>query len=189
MHLAISDAHAGLKAAVGRQFAGAGWQRCRVHFMRNLAGKVSSKQQAAVLAAVKTVFAHTDRKDLAAQWDTVADTLDTSFPTVAEAMRQAKADVLAFTEYPPAHWQKIWSNNPIERLNKEIKRRADVVEIFPNNQAILRLATSVVIDQHDEWQVGRRYLSEVSMQELKKVIAQKNADATAATLAPEALTA
>lgn len=189
VQLAISDAHSGLKGAVARQLAGAGWQRCRVHFMRNLAGKVPSKQQAAVLAAVKTVFAHTDPEALAQQWDTVADTLDAGFPKVAEMLRQAKPDVLAFTEYPLAHWQKIWSNNPIERLNKEIKRRADVVEIFPNNQAIIRLATSVVIDQHDEWQVCRRYLPEVSMNELKAVIAKKNAAAAAAALAPEALTA
>jgi putative transposase len=158
VRLAISDAHAGLNAAVARQFTGAGWQRCHVHFMRNLAGKVPGKQQAAVLAAVTTIFAHTDRDALPAQWDTVADTLEPSYPAVAAMMSEAKTDVPAFAEYPLAHWQKIWSNNPIERLNKETKRRADVVETFPNNQAILRLATSVVIDQHDEWQVCRRPL-------------------------------
>ncbi|MEX3632822.1 MULTISPECIES: IS256 family transposase [Actinomycetes] len=173
VHLVISDAHAGLKAAVAKQFVGASWQRCRVHFMRNLHGTVASKHAPAVTAAVKTIFAHTDPKDVAAQWDQVADTFAGSFPKAHQMMREAKTDVLAFTAFPRGHWQKIWSNNPIERLNKEIKRRADVVEIFPNPEAFLRLATSVVIDQHDEWQVGRRYLSESSMGELRAVIAAK----------------
>ena len=173
VHLVISDAHAGLKSAVAQQFSGSSWQRCRVHFMRNLHGAVSAKHAPAVTAAVKTVFAHTDPDEVAAQWDTVADSLAASFPKVAAMMNEAKADVLAFTAFPRAHWQKIWSNNPIERLNKEIKRRADVVEIFPNPAAFLRLATAVVIEAHDEWQVTRRYLSEISMAELRKVIAAK----------------
>ncbi len=175
VHLVISDAHAGLKAAVAQQFSGSSWQRCRVHFMRNLHGAVSAKHAPAVTAAVKTVFAHTDPAEVAAQWDTVADSLAASFPKVAAMMNEAKADVLAFTAFPRAHWQKIWSNNPIERLNKEIKRRADVVEIFPNPAAFLRLATAVVIEAHDEWQVTRRYLSEISMAELRKVITAKQA--------------
>ncbi|MDV8009636.1 IS256 family transposase [Rhodococcus sp. IEGM 1318] len=181
VHLVISDAHQGLKAAVAQQFNGAAWQRCRVHFMRNLHGKVASKQIPPVMAAVKTIFAHTEPDDIHAQWDQVADTLESSFPKVAEMMREAKADVLAFTAFPKAHWQKIWSNNPIERLNKEIKRRADVVEIFPNPAAFLRLATAVVIEAHDEWQVTRRYVSDVSMDELRKVIADKERAAATAT--------
>ncbi|MDV8003197.1 IS256 family transposase [Rhodococcus sp. IEGM 1408] len=173
VHLVISDAHAGLKAAVAQQFVGAAWQRCRVHFMRNLHGAVSAKNAPVVTAAVKTIFAHTEPDAVAEQWDQVADTFADSFPKVNTMMREAKSDVLAFTAFPRGHWQKIWSNNPIERLNKEIKRRADVVEIFPNPAAFLRLATSVVIDQHDEWQVTRRYLSETSMAELRRVIAAK----------------
>ncbi len=174
VHLVISDAHAGLKTAVAQQFTGSAWQRCRVHFMRNLHGAVSTKQAPVVTAAVKTIFAHTEPAEVAAQWDQVADTLEASFPKVAAMMAEAKPDVLAFTAFPKAHWQKIWSNNPIERLNKEIKRRADVVEIFPNPPAFLRLATAVVIEAHDEWQVTRRYLSDISMAELRKVIAAKH---------------
>ncbi len=178
VHLVISDAHAGLKAAVAQQFTGSSWQRCRVHFMRNLHGVVAAKHAPAVTAAIKTVFAHTEPAEVAEQWDQVADTLEPAFPKVAEMMAEAKTDVLAFTAFPRAHWQKIWSNNPIERLNKEIKRRADVVEIFPNPAAFLRLATAVVIEAHDEWQVTRRYLSDISMAELRNVIAAKHAAIT-----------
>jgi transposase-like protein len=181
VHLVISDAHAGLKAAISQQFSGASWQRCRVHFMRNVGSAVSAKQVPPVMAAVKTIFAHTEPDAVAAQWDKVADTLAESFPKVASMMRDAKVDVLAFRGFPKAHWQKIWSNNPIERLNKEIKRRADVVEIFPNPAAFLRLATAVVIEAHDEWQVTRRYVSDVSMDELRVVIAAKQRAAEAET--------
>ncbi|MCK0093905.1 IS256 family transposase, partial [Rhodococcus sp. F64268] len=156
VHLVISDAHSGLKAAIAQQFAGSAWQRCRVHFMRNIRATVGAKHVPPVMAAVKTIFAHTDPVEVAAQWDQVTDTFAGSFPKAAALMESAKYDVLAFTAFPKAHWQKVWSNNPIERLNKEIKRRADVVEIFPNPAAFLRLATAVVIEQHDEWQVTRR---------------------------------
>ena len=159
VHLVISNAHAGLKAAVAQQFTGPAWQRCRVHFMRNVHGAVSTKQPPVVTAAVNTIFAHIEPAEVAAQWDQLADTLESSFPKVTAMMAEAKPDVLAFTASPKAHWQKIWSNNQIERLNKEIKRRADVVEIFPNPAAFLRLATAVVIEGHDEWRVTRRYRS------------------------------
>lgn len=190
VHLVISDAHAGLKAAVAQQFTGASWQRCRVHFMRNVTSAVSSKQVPPVMAAIKTIFAHTEPDAVAAQWDQVAETLAASFPKVSAMMAGAREDVLAFRSFPKSHWQKIWSNNPIERLNKEIKRRADVVEIFPNPAAFLRLATAVVIEAHDEWQVTRRYVSDVSMDELRVVIAKKQraaatADTTAESLTPQ----
>lgn len=113
VHLVISDAHAGLKAAVAQQFTGASWQRCRVHFMRNVTSAVSSKQVPPVMAAIKTIFAHTEPDAVAAQWDQVAQTLAGSFPKVSAMMDGAKEDVLAFRAFPKSHWQKIWSNNPI----------------------------------------------------------------------------
>lgn len=192
VHLVISDAHVGLKAAVAQQFTGAPWQRCRVHFKRNVTSAVSSKQVPPAMAAIETIFAHTEPDAVAAQWDQVDQTLAAPFPKVATMMDSAKEDVLAFRAFrafPKSHWQKIWSNNPIERLNKEIKRRADVVEIFPNPAAFLRLATAVVIEAHDEWQVTRRYVSDVSMDELRVVIARKEraaaTDKTAESLTPQ----
>lgn len=180
VHLVISDAHAGLKVAVAQQFTNSSWQRCRVHFMRNLHTAVTRKQSPVVTAAIRTIFVHDDPKELEAQWDQVVASLESSCPKAAAMMIEAKSDVLAFTSFPQAHWQKIWSNNPLERLNKEVKRRADVVEIFPNPPAFLRLATAVVIEAHDEWQVTRRYMSEVSMVELQKVIVKKEAAAAVA---------
>lgn len=180
VHLVISDAHAGLKSAVAQQFQFASWQRCRVHFMRNLHTAVTRKQSPVVTAAIRTIFVHDDPKELEAQWDQVVASLESSCPKAAAMMVEAKSDVLAFTSFPQAHWQKIWSNNPLERVNKEVKRRADVVEIFPNPPAFLRLATAVVIEAHDEWQVTRRYMSEVSMVELQKVIVKKEAAAAVA---------
>lgn len=174
VHLVTSDAHAGLKRAISEQFTGTSWQRCRVHFMRNIGAAVSAKQMPPIMAAIKTIFAHKEPDDMRAQWDQVAQSLASSCPKVAAMLDAAKDDVLAFLAFPAGHWMKIWSNNPIERLNKEIKRRADVVEIFPNQAAFLRLATAVVIEQHDEWQVVRRYVSDASLDELRTVIAAKH---------------
>jgi putative transposase len=141
--------------------------------MRNLHGAVSTTNAPVVTAPVKTIIAHTEPAAVAEQWDQVSDPFADSFPKVNTMMREAKTDVLAFTAFPRGHWQRIWSNNPIERPNKEMKHRAYVVEILPNPAAFHRLATSLVIDQQDEWQVSRRYLSETSMAELRRVIAAK----------------
>ena len=164
VHLVISDAHSGLKAAIAQQFTGSSWQRCRVHFMRNIRATVGTKHVPPVMAAVKTIFAHTDPIEVAAQWDQVTDTFAGSFPKAAALMESAKHDVLAFTAFPKAHWQKVWSNNPIERLNKEIKRRADVVEIFPNPAAFLnRPGESGDSDCWEGWSHAREHHEAVSV--------------------------
>lgn len=165
--LVISDAHAGLKKAIATVFQGAAWQRCRVHAMRNLLCVVPKGQQEMVASLVRTVFAQPDAAHVRAQFDEVADMLSRAHPKAAEMLTEAKEDLLAFTGFPGAHWKKVWSTNPIERVNKEIKRRTDVVGIFPNPAALLRLAGAVLVEQHDEWEAGgRRYLSQASMAEL-----------------------
>ncbi len=144
--------------------AGASWQRCRVHFMRNVLAKVAKGQSDAVAAMVRTIFVQPSAVAVGEQVRVVADSLRAKFPTVAEMLDEAGPDVTAFATFPEVHWRKIWSTNPLERLNREVKRRTDVVGIFPNAQALLRLAGCVLIEAHDEWQSGeRRYLSESSM--------------------------
>ena len=163
VRLVISDAHAGLTAAIRKCMTGASWQRCRVHYARNLLAVVPQSSQEMVAAAFRSIFALGTKEEVEARWDEVSDTLDERFPKAAESMRRARTDVLAFTSFPRAHWRKVWSNNPLERLNKEIKRRSNVVGIFPNDPAVIRLIGAVLADQHDEWAIARRYLSEHSM--------------------------
>ena len=164
VRLVISDQHAGLVKALTRCFAGAAHQRCRVHFARNLLALVPRSHKDMVAALFRTIFAQPDANAVHATWDEVRDQLAKAFPKIGPLMDDAKAEVLAFTAFPKAHWPKIWSNNPIERVNKEIKRRARVVGIFPNEGAVIRLVGAVLADAHDEWQVAdRRYLSEASM--------------------------
>ncbi|MGA9275844.1 IS256 family transposase [Ilumatobacter sp.] len=168
VRLVISDAHAGLKASIRKIMLGASWQRCRVHYIRNLLAVVPKASQDLVASAFRSVFALTDPDEVSKRWDEVVDTLDDRFPKAAESMRSARTDVLMFTAFPQPHWRKIWSNNPLERLNKEIKRRTNVVGIFPNDPAALRLIGAVLADQHDEWMIARHYLSETSMALLDK---------------------
>ena len=168
VRLVISDAHAGLKAAIRKIMLGASWQRCRVHYIRNLLAVVPKASQDLVASAFRSIFALSDPGEVNKRWDEVVDTLDERFPKAAASMRDARTDVLMFTAFPPAHWRKIWSNNPLERLNKEIKRRTNVVGIFPNDTAALRLIGAVLADQHDEWAIARHYLSEASMALLNK---------------------
>ncbi len=167
VRLVISDQHAGLVAALRRAFQGASHQRCRVHFARNLLALVPKSHQDMVAAVFRTIFAQPDPDTVSATWEQVRDQLGDRFPKIAVLMDDAKAEVLAFSGFPRAHWTKIWSTNPLERLNKEVKRRARVVGIFPNEAAVIRLVGAVLADVHDEWQAGdRRYLSEGSMTKL-----------------------
>jgi putative transposase len=164
VRLVISDQHAGLVAALRRCLQGAAHQRCRVHFARNLLALIPKSHKDMVAAVFRTIFAQPDRAAVFAAWEEVRDQLVKTFPKVGPSMDAAKTEVLAFTAFPKAHWIKIWSNNPLERINKEIKRRSRVVGIFPNEDAVIRLVGAVLADTHDEWQVhDRRYLSEASM--------------------------
>lgn len=162
--LVISDAHSGLKTAIRKTFSGTSWQRCRVHFMRNLLAKVPRVHAEMVAATVRTIFAQPDPASTRDQLRMVADMLRERHPTVSDLLLEAEADVTAYAGFPHPHWKKIWSTNPLERLMREIKRRADVVGIFPDDASIIRLVGSVLSEQHDEWQVSdRRYLGEESM--------------------------
>lgn len=162
--LVISDAHEGLKNAISSVLIAASWQRCRVHFLRNILAQVPKGSAEMVAAAFRTIFAQPDAEHVSEQYDQIATMLGRQFPKVEQMMINARDDVLAFTSFPPSHWRKVWSTNPLERLNKEVKRRTDVVGAFPNPAALLRLAGAVLVEAHDEWQVAdRRYLSEGSM--------------------------
>jgi transposase-like protein len=163
--LVVSDQHAGLVAALKRSFQGTAHQRCRVHFARNLLAHVPKSHADMAAAVFRTVFAQPDAETVAATWDEVREQLASRFPKIGPLMDGAKTEVLAFTGFPRAHWSKVWSTNPLERVNKEIKRRARVVGIFPNDASVIRLVGAVLADMHDEWQSAdnRRYLSEGSM--------------------------
>jgi putative transposase len=173
--LVTSDAHRGLKGAVQRVLQGASWQRCRVHFMRNALSLVPKAAQQMVGATIRTVFAQPDARGARQQWLRVTEGFGGRFPKLSELMEEAEEDVLSYATFPPEHWQKIWSNNPLERLNKEVKRRTEVVGIFPNEAAVVRLVGAVLSEQHDEWQVGKRYFSARSLAKLeqKEVIAEQ----------------
>ncbi|MDH5293069.1 MAG: IS256 family transposase [Acidimicrobiia bacterium] len=162
--LVISDAHTGLKAAIRKTFSGTSWQRCRVHFMRNLLSRVPKGHAEMVAATVRTIFAQPTPDATRDQLRLVADMFRDRHPAVSDLLLEAEADVTAYAAFPAPHWKKVWSTNPLERLMREIKRRADVVGIFPDDNSILRLVGAVLSEQHDEWQVtDRRYLSEESM--------------------------
>jgi len=155
----ISDAHEGLKQAVAKVLPGSSWQRCRTHFMRNLLCKVPKNAQDAVAAMVRSIFAQPDGDEVWAQHARVVEQLARRFPAAAELLADAAPDILAFTACPKAIWRQIWSNNPLERLNREIRRRTNVVGIFSDRPSILRLVGALLLEQNDEWMIARRYMS------------------------------
>jgi transposase-like protein len=157
--LVISDSHEGLKSAIAATLAGASWQRCRTHFMRNLLTRVPKSAQGMVATLVRGIFAQADDQATWSMHSNVVQQLEKRFPEAAKLLDTAAGELLAFTAFPKAHWKQIWSNNPQERLNKELRRRSDVVGIFPNRAAIVRLLGAVLAEQHDEWAVMRRYLT------------------------------
>jgi transposase-like protein len=168
VQLIISDAHEGLKAAIAQTLAGAVWQRCRVHFMRNLLAHIPQGDKSLVAATVRTIFAQPSRAAARTQVEQVAQMLGQHWPKAAALLRAAEDDVLAYVSFPREHWTRIYSTNPLERLNREVKRRTDVVQVFPNDEAALRLAGAILLETADEWAADdRRYFSQASMQLLR----------------------
>jgi putative transposase len=162
VRLAISDAHQGLKAAIA-QVLGCPWQRCTVHFLRDMLGHVARTQQPLVSGAIRGIFTATTAAEARERLAQVVDQLRGHAPKVAALLEDAEAELLAFYAFPAEHWPKLRSTNPLERVNREIGRRSDVVGIFPNDAALLRLAGMLLLEQNDEWLIGRRYLSETSL--------------------------
>jgi putative transposase len=156
--LVTSDAHQGLVAAIGATLPGAAWQRCRTHYAANLMAATPKSSWPWVRALLHSVYDQPDATSVHAQFDRVLDALEEKLPGVAAHLDAARADILAFTGFPKEVWRQIWSNNPQERLNREIRRRTDVVGIFPDRTALIRLVGAVLAEQHDEWTEGRRYL-------------------------------
>ena len=170
VQLVISDAHEGLKEAIGMVLTGAAWQRCRVHFMRNVLAHVPRADKAIVAAAIRTVFAQPDQESARQQLAEVVKAMEPRWPKGAKILLAGEDEVLTYMGFPSTHWTRIYSTNPLERLNREVKRRTNVVGIFPNADAVLRLVGSVVIEINDEWQAGRRYFSLESMRKLKEPV-------------------
>jgi len=163
VRLVVSDAHEGLRQAIAAVLDGASWQRCRTHFMTNMLSKVPKSAQPMVATIVRSIF---DQPDAAMVWEQharVVEQLRERFPEAAAMLADAAEDILAFTSVPKEHWRQIRSNNPQERLNKEIRRRTDVVGIFPNREAVVRLVGAVLAEQNDEWAEVRRYMSQESL--------------------------
>lgn len=173
VQLVVSDAHEGLKKAVAKVLSSS-WQRCRVHFLRNALAHVPRRQHQMVAAVIRTAFVQESHSEARSQWRETADKLRGQFPRLAELMDEAEDDVLAHMAFPKEHWPQIASTNPLERLNKEIKRRSRVIGIFPNDAAIVRLVGALLDEQTDEWQVTRRYMSR---EVLAKVIDPANPQA------------
>jgi putative transposase len=180
VRLCVSDAHQGLKTAIATVL-GCPWQRCTVHFLRDMLGHVAKTQQPMIAAAIRGIFQATSLAEARQRLGEVVDRLQPAAPKVAGLLEAAEAELLAFYELPREHWSKLRSTNPLERVNREIGRRTDVVGIFPNDAALLRLAGALLIEQNDEWLIARRYLSQES---LELVLADEPATKEATQLTP-----
>ena len=165
VQLVISDAHVGLKTAIAQVLTGASWQRCRVHFMRNVLAHIPQADKSMV-AAIRTIFTQPDRTAARQQLAEVVQAMRSRWPKAADLLAQAEEDILAYMAFPREHWSRIYSTNPLERLNKEVKRRTDVVGIFPNGPAVIRLVGAILMEISDEWAIGRRYFSLETMNRL-----------------------
>ena len=185
VQLVISDDHAGLVGALRAVLPGASWQRCRTHFMRNLLTRVPKSSQGMVATLVRTIFEQPDAEQVWAQHARVVEQLETRFPDAAAMLTDAGPDILAFAAFPTEHWSAIRSNNPQERLNKELRRRTDVVGIFPNRAAVIRLVGSVLAEQHDEWAVARRYMSTDSLTKARMRVIEDELNTTKEVIHPE----
>lgn len=182
--LVISDAHSGLKSAMSAILTGIPWQRCRVHFMRNVLCQVPQKQKGLVSAIVKTIFMAENKNEAKKQLRSVVEQLSPCFPKAMEVVEKAEEEILAYMDFPGRHWQSIFSTNLLERLNKEIRRRFNVVSVFPDRNSVICLGGSILMEQHDEWAAAdRRYMSTESMTELYVKIALNSTDTTNQLLA------
>ncbi len=179
--LVTSDAHAGLVAALGSALPGASWQRCRTHYAANLMTITPKASWPWVRALLHSVFDQPDAASVNAQFDRAVEALTEKLPKVAEHLLEARADVLAFTSFPKELWRQVWSNNPQERLNREIRRRTDVVGIFPNREALVRLVGAVLAEQHDEWAEARRYLGPEVLQRARLTLVPAAAEEVSTT--------
>jgi putative transposase len=176
VQLVISDAHEGLRKAIPAVFGGAVWQRCRVHFLRNVLSHVPKTHQDVVAVVVRSIFMQPDIQEARAQLQRAVESLEGNYPKVARLLDEAGEDVIAHLHFPAEHRRQLHSTNTLERLNKEIKRRTNVVGIFPNEQAVLRLVGALLAEQQDEWAVGKRYFSQESMAKLAARSPQPLAD-------------
>jgi putative transposase len=172
VQLVISDAHAGLKKASSVVFQGASWQRCRVHCLRNLLAYVPQGDKAMVAAAVRTIFAQPTRQAAGQQLQEVVNALEGRWPKAANVLLEAEEDVLAYMAFPQDHWTRLYSTNPLERLNREVKRRTGLIGVFPDQDAVIRLVGSVLLEIDDEWHIERRYFSQESMRKLREPLSE-----------------
>jgi transposase-like protein len=187
--LVTSDAHTGLVEAIGATLPNASWQRCRTHYAANLMAATPKSQWGWVKALLHSVYDQPDADAVHAQFDRVLDGLHDKLPAVAEHLEDARADILAFTAFPKVLWRQIWSNNPNERLNREIRRRTDVVGIFPNRDALIRLVGAVLAEQHDEWAEQRRYLGLEALAKARAVLTDTSAQEVSDPLIAGAISA